>query len=258
MEVSETYKQVRSIKRGLDILAALNESGHATVAQLSDKTGVHRTTIYRILDTLKSLGYVREELGEECYGLTHKVQRLSSNISERTRVADAAAPCLRALMDEVDWPTSVGCYVGNSMVIEETTHGISPLFVHRVTVGTRSPVLCTAMGRAYIAFCGESERQEILSALTQADCPERRVASDQLYVRDLIAKTRERGFGFSFGDSNARFGSVAVPIRSEERAVGCINVVFFTTAVSRDAAIREYVSPLYRAAANIEASLALM
>lgn len=253
--MTEKYKQVRSIKRGLDVLAALNEQPNASVADISQQTGVHRTTVYRIIETLEALGYVRKGVSADTYRATHKVRRLSSSVDERTRIADAAAPRLSELLQEVVWPSSVACRGEDAMVIEETTHGRSPLFVHHVRVGTRSPVLSTAMGRAYLAFCDDAERDTILSALVRSDSLESRIARDHAYVERVIETTRDQGYGFSFGETESRMGSVALPIRKDGLAVGCINVVFLTKAVRRDAAANTYLAPLQRAAAAIEQDL---
>jgi IclR family mhp operon transcriptional activator len=255
--MTETYKQVRSIKRGLDVLAALNSRPNASVAEISQQTGVHRTTVYRILETLQALGYVRQNLSNESYRATHKVRRLCSSIDERTRIADAAAPRLDELLREVVWPSSVAFRGDDAMVIEETTHGRSPLFVHHVAVGTRSPVLSTAMGRAYLAYCDEAEREIALAALARSESRESRIARDPSYVERVIETTRSQGYGFSFGDTELRLGSVALPIRIEGVAVGCVNVVFLTKAVARESAAKTYLPPLQRAVDAIERDLRL-
>jgi len=55
------YKTVRSLLRGLDILQALNrcQLGRATSTELAQMTGLHRTTVRRLLETLIDAGYVR-------------------------------------------------------------------------------------------------------------------------------------------------------------------------------------------------------
>ena len=48
------YTSVRGLARGLQVLQALNsmDSGRATSQQISDLTGLHRTTARRLLETL--------------------------------------------------------------------------------------------------------------------------------------------------------------------------------------------------------------
>ena len=46
------YTSVRGLARGLQMLCALNamENGRATSQQISDATGLHRTTVRRLLE----------------------------------------------------------------------------------------------------------------------------------------------------------------------------------------------------------------
>jgi IclR family mhp operon transcriptional activator len=251
----EKYKQVRAIKRGLDVLVALNQERNATVATLSQRTSLHRTTVYRVLETLEQLGFVRRGLGDESFRLTRQVCTLSDGFDASERIASVASPYLDELLDEVLWPSSVATPGADAMIIRETTHGRSEWFVHDVSVGTRSPVLTTAMGRAYLAFCGAQERAEILDTIARSDAAEAPLARDERYVNRVLETTRASGYGLSFGDTEAAFGSVALPIQTEERVVGCINVVFFTSSVPRQAAVRNFVPALQRAVAAIERNL---
>ena len=251
----DRYKKVRAVGRGLDILAALNKEPNASISQISELTGIHRTTVYRILETLEDLGYIRRALGDDSYRLTQKLRDLSRSVEDDAGIIDMAAPFISKVTDEIMWPSSIATAYRHQMIIRETTHGRSPLFVHAVHIGTSSPVLTTAMGRAYLAFCSEDEREHAIEEITHSLHPECRLASDKDYVKRLVNITRERGYGLSFGESEKRLGSIALPIRSSDHVLACINVVFFRSAVDQETAIRRFLPVLSRNAAAIEQNL---
>lgn len=252
----ETYKQVRAIQRGLDVLRALNARSDSAIPVLSARTGIHRTTLYRILDTLESLGYVRRSATDDSFRLTAQVRRLSEGYDDGERLAAAASACLRELLGEIAWPSSVATPREGAMVIRETTHGRTDVFVHDTTVGTRSPVLTTAMGRSYLAFCGCDERQELLSRVASSRSPDAALASDPVYVKRVIDNTREAGFGSSFGDAEPALGSIALPVHAGGCVVGGVNVVFLNAFVGRTSAVKRFVPALARAVTAIERNLA--
>jgi IclR family mhp operon transcriptional activator len=254
-EGDEKYKQVRAIKRGLDVLVALNALTTASIAALSASTGIHRTTMYRVLETLETLGYVRRSLTDDTYRLTSQVRTLSEGYDESERIASASSRSLKTLLEEIAWPSSVATHRRDAMIIRETTHGRGALFVHDVGVGTRSPVLTSALGRAYLAYCSDEEREDILNMVAASGSPEAPLARDAHYVNDVIKTTREAGYGFSFGESIAKLGSVAMPISSNSRILGCVNVVFLTGIVSRQSAVQKFVPALERAVATIQRNL---
>ena len=71
------YALVRGLTRGLDLLKALNsqEGGRSTLAQLAEVTGLHRTTVRRLLETLIAEGYV---VGPEIFSLPLPAARLAA------------------------------------------------------------------------------------------------------------------------------------------------------------------------------------
>jgi DNA-binding transcriptional ArsR family regulator len=68
---------VRGLQRGLQVLRVLNEKNYASVLEINRATGLPRTTIYRLLDTLIDAGYVKFGNREEGYCLTVQVRTLS-------------------------------------------------------------------------------------------------------------------------------------------------------------------------------------
>ena len=84
------YALVRGLTRGLDLLKALNsqEGGRSTLAQLAEVTGLHRTTVRRLLETLIAEGYVRRSASDDRYCLALNVRSLAEAIAHK---ADALA-----------------------------------------------------------------------------------------------------------------------------------------------------------------------
>ena len=52
------HRNVRALSRGLALIAELNAAGPSNVVQLANRTGLNRTTCYRLLETLRDDGYV--------------------------------------------------------------------------------------------------------------------------------------------------------------------------------------------------------
>ena len=75
------HRNVRALSRGLALIAELNASGPSNVVQLAKRTGLNRTTCYRLLDTLREDGYVTFDETNALFGLTPQVRSL-----ERRRV----------------------------------------------------------------------------------------------------------------------------------------------------------------------------
>ncbi len=161
------YVNVRGLSRGLRVLQALNamERGRATALQLSQATGLHRTTVRRLLETLVEDGFVRRSTSDDTFRLALAVRSLSEGFTDDERIATVAPPIMGQLMQSVVWPSDLTTPDGDAMIIRETTHRFSPLSFHRAMVGRRLPMLFTAAGRAYFGTCPDAEREDILELL---------------------------------------------------------------------------------------------
>ncbi len=256
-----TYTNVRGLARGLQVLRALNamEDGHATSQQLADLTGLHRTTVRRLLETLMEEGFVRRSTSDDSFRLTLAVRSLSEGFTDTERIATVAPPIMGQLLQRVAWPSDLTTPDGDAMIIRETTHRFSRLSFHRAMVGRRLPMLLTAAGRAYFAMCPDEEREDILELLRSGvgGDEQQAFARNDALVRKLIRRVRDDGFGSNHGDwtAQAKIGAVAVAISADERVIASLNVIFLSRAVRLEDAVRRYVPELQKAALDIADAL---
>ncbi|BEH12979.1 MULTISPECIES: DNA-binding transcriptional regulator [Marinobacter] len=260
MEPSSTanYKTVRGLTRGLTVLNALNrELVGATPSRLSELTGIHRTTVRRLLETLQSEGYVRRSPSDDSYRLTMKVRELSEGFRDDHWISAVAAPLLGELLNEVLWPTDLTTLEADAMVVRETTHRFSRLSFHRSMVGRRLPLLETASGLAYLAFCPEKERNELIQLLARQQGREGEIARDTKALNNLLLRTQRKGFGENYQDWDLeqRIASIAIPIRSGDEVLACLNLVYIAEAMTIDDAAAKYLPAMNRTRAKIEEAL---
>jgi IclR family mhp operon transcriptional activator len=249
------YKTVRGLTRGLQLLNTLNRlDGGASPTRLAELTGLHRTTVRRLLETLQDEGYVHRSESDDSFRLSLKVRELSEGFRDEQWISALAAPLLAELLQEVVWPTDICTLDVDAMVVRETTHRFSRLSFHRSMVGRRLPLLLTATGLAYLAFCPDTERERIVELLASRNDEESRLARDPEALDNLLRKTRHRGYGENFMTWNKeeKIASIAVPIRGQQQLLGCLNLVYVAKAMSIEQAVARYLPALQRTAEKIE------
>ena len=254
------YSHVQGLVRGLDVLRALNctEGGWATANELSTQTKLHRTTVRRLLETLAAEGYVRRSESDNSFRLTLKVRELTEGFTDDEWIAQVAAPVLGELLEKIVWPSDLTTLDGDAMIIRETTHRFSPLSFHRSMVRRRMPLLYTASGKAYLAFCPDEERRQLLNLLIANRDEQSALARQDKLIERMIKKTRADGHGTNEGDwkQEAKIGAIALPIRRNGRVLACVNVVYLRRALSTQEAVKRYLPALRAAVSNIEGKLA--
>lgn len=246
---------MRAVVRTLAVLEALNTPVGATVVELSAATGISRPAIYRIIDALKDAGYVKVDHAGQRYSLTRAIRGLSQGFTDLDWVTEIAEPVMTELTKQIMWPTDLGTYIDDCILLSATTRPLSAMTLDRGAVGQRFPVLGCATGLAYLAFCPQDEREEILRSLKRSEKPLNRVASDRAYVDRLVGETRSAGYGSRRRGLAHESNAIAVPIMVGQRVYGCLNITFSARAMTVEAAAERFLEPLQTSARDIASRL---
>lgn len=242
---------MRGALRTLEVLRALNVRNGATVVELSRDTGISRPALYRILETLRDAGYVGLDLSRRHYCLTMLVRGLAAGFNEEDWVTSVARPVLRTLQKQILWPVDLGTFMDDAMWIRETTRPSSTLTIDRGVVGIRFPMLRSASGRAYLAFCPDAEREQIVANILDAGETGAELARDRPRLDALIGEARRRGYGCRFGEEPLESGAIAVPILGDDHVLGCVTMTFIRRSMGPEAAAERFLEPMERAARAI-------
>ncbi len=248
------YHLVRGLERGLMVLHALSEMGEGTGAQLAKATGLPRPTVHRILQTLCRAGYTTRPGLRSPYRLTLLIRSLADGYKDEDWISQVCRPVLEELCDALVWPTDIATYDNGAMVIRATTHQRSVLSITRATAGFRIPMLTTATGRAYLAFCSESERKAILEMLGKTPGPDCEALKLKKEVEAELLLTRQQGYGLRVKGQVPKISTIAVPIISGKHVLACLNINWITSAMDVAVAVERYLPPLHDAAHQIEKS----
>lgn len=243
---------VQGLIRGLLLLRQLNERNHATALELSRATGLPRGTTYRLLDSLIEAGYVSRGARRGTYRLTVQVRALADGFNDEAWISEVASPVLADLGNEIVWPTDIGTFDRDAMIIRDTTHASSPLSINREKAGFRPPVLLSALGQAYLAWSPPQDQDAILTAIASSGQPDAGLAADRAAAMRLLQTVRRKGYGFREGGISPRTGSIAVPVLRGERPIAAINLHYILSALTEAEVVAQYLAPLQRAAKRIE------
>ncbi|MBV6274085.1 DNA-binding transcriptional regulator [Alcaligenaceae bacterium CGII-47] len=247
------YREVRGLSRGLAVLRALNAmpGGIGGVMELARMTGLHRTTVKRLLETLRIEGLVQHRDEGLSYALRFEVRRLSEGYVSSDWIDHVAVPAMRTHLRTLSWPSDLATPDAGFMIVRESTHRISLLSQHRAMIGNRIPMLISALGRAWLSWCTDGERQATLALLRERTDAIGEMAKDDAYVKRILRETRRRGYALNKGEwaAEANITAIGLPIRFGEHVVGAVNLIMPSQLVSDREIATRYV-PLLRSLAD--------
>jgi IclR family mhp operon transcriptional activator len=205
-------EEIRSVQRALLVLRVMNERAGWSLHDLHARTQLPKSTLHRLLGTLEHEKYVRSDPAVPGqYRLTSEVAQLSRGITEKSELAEAAAPLMIATTREIKWPLSLGVIDGDKIRVVFCTMPYSPYAIMPSASGRRYDLKHSALGRAYLAFCQPAERRILVESTNTWAPPEDRIA-DMRSLRAMVRDIRRQGYSIRYGLSNAESTAFAVPV----------------------------------------------
>ncbi|MBP0443797.1 helix-turn-helix domain-containing protein [Roseomonas sp. SSH11] len=248
-----SYEPVTALLRGLDVLRAVNRLNTAGVRDIHRLTGLNQPTIVRMLETLIHAGYVIRHPHQPLYMPTGKTLELSGGYALHRQIGVAAIPVMSRLRQAVGWPSDVGVFDGDAMVVAHTSRGEGRFLFERRT-GFRAPILATSLGRAYLAFCAEAERERALTLAARSPEPWNALAARPAEVAACLAGIRAAGYAtmddaYASREYGGLASAIAVPVLAGGLAVASLNLMYLRDAIGLEGVV-ERMMPLLREAAS--------
>ena len=208
--------------KGMSVLKAFDTSStHLTLPQIARATGLDRASARRLVLTLVHLGYVKQE--ERVFSLTPRILVLASGFLQARQFGKTIEPVLRSFSQQISDAISMAMIDGHQAVyVAHAGADTKPVSIG-FTVGSRAPLLHTAIGRALVAACSPEQARELI-----ANAPLERFTESTVLDRDAIAAdvalTAKRGFAFVDGEFEAGVAAIATPVRSESGETASLGI----------------------------------
>nr|WP_238295832.1 IclR family transcriptional regulator [Caballeronia novacaledonica] len=248
---------VPGLDRGLRILMEFSPREPVLGApELARRLEIPRTTVFRLLQTLESLGFLERVDKDRSYRLGVAVLRLGFEYLSSLELTDFGAPIIERLRDETGFTSHIVIRDGRDIVFvakaQSYESGFSSVRVH---VGTRLPAHATVHGRLLMSGLTFKELKALFPESKLQQYTERTPRTvTQLYK--LIQEDIQRGFVVSESSFERGISVVTAPVRDD---IGQVAAVITVTIPRAEITPRELASGLVekvRAAAD-ELSLRL-
>lgn len=260
-------KTIRAVARAVEVLQIVQASGGVSLNDIHRELGLPKATLLRILLTLQDAGMIWRRIVDNAYLASYSLKENARHLDDVSHLVEIASPILSQLTRRVDWPSILAVPRLDHMQVIETNSPHS--YFHHIPlgpIGFQINMIMSATGRAYLAFCSDSERAAVLARLRHSQRPGDAPAKDDAWVKRVLSATRKRGFGVRdpmFGGDFDRprrewddgRDSIAVPILVDERVLGVINLTWIQKVSTRSEIVAKHANELEQAAKSIAARL---
>lgn len=184
---------VQSVERSLSILEVLSEFENGLgITEISNKVDLHKSTVHRLLATLISKGYVKQNQENNNYILTMKLFELGNKKVEKMNILNVSRSYLQNLVNETNEVVHLVIREGHEIIYISKVESQNTIRMHS-KIGSRKPAYCTAVGKAMLAYLDEAEVKKIWDNSKIEKITEHTVTDFQEFMK-ILKTIKQRGY----------------------------------------------------------------
>jgi len=203
-------KITRTAERALDVLLCFSaETPALSMTEISEKVGINKSTIHRLLATLEEKRFVRRDPETGIYRLGFRLLQMANLTLEDINIRHLSLPYMKKLVEEFRETVDLAILDGDEVIFVDSVE--SPQRVKlAASPGQHLPAYNTASGKAILAYLSEEERIRIFKIYKSGADPK-----IELELRDFLddlSASKQRGYALDCESLEPGINAVAAPI----------------------------------------------
>lgn len=211
----------QSVGRALHLLIQLG-NGPASLDELAESTGVHKTTVLRLLRTLSDERFTFRDHSNR-YHLGSRIFELAAQGTDQREIRRIAGPHLTAFNRTYGRTTHLAAMEGGEVVYIDKleSHDQIRMFSR---IGLSANLNSTAVAKVILADLADSELRQIVTAMDFTRRTPNTITTPDRYL-DEIETVRAQGWAQDREENEPSINCLGVPIRGASgRVVAAVSV----------------------------------
>ena len=240
---------IKSAVKIFDVLELVMELNKITVTDASEKTGYTKSTIQRILNTLRYLDYIEQDENTLEYYPTFKLYTLGNHILINNTIKSTARAHMIDMAEIINETINLGILDNYRVVYLDKILSRSPLRVD-INSSMDIPIYSSALGKSMAAFSDD----EFSFGDNYQNFTKNTIGSDE-ELKTELAKIKKQGYSLDMEEFVEGLICIGVPILDKEnKAIASLSVSIPAIRFKEDR-LDEYVKLLKTYAEKIESDL---
>jgi len=217
--------QVQSLVRAVSLLEIFaGDKGELSLKEVAERTGLSKSTCYRLLATLEELDFIERNKARTHYRLGMKLFELGLIVQRRMDLRRQALPYLVDLAEKTGETSFLIIRDRDDALCIERVEGTYPVRALALNVGGRMSLHLGGGQRALLAQLPDEEVLRIVKEKGMPKFTECSVTDPQELLAEL-QRTRDLGYGRSWEDITPGVAAVGVVIRDyTSKAVAAVSI----------------------------------
>jgi IclR family acetate operon transcriptional repressor len=227
-------QQIKVLRKAFEILEVLHTGDREGIrlSKLSEEAGLPRPTVFRILRTLESMGYVAFDKACESYTISERLTDLGQPSTQAT-LTHLAQPALLRLLASFEQTVNLAVLEKDTVVKRDLIEGLRSVRVKTVAGLAISPTK-TALGKAILAYL-PAERIPALTRATHEGHAREESQAIPDRLSEEIEEIRRVGFAIDNEETEKGLRCVGAPVFDKSGApFGALSVSGSNSTINQE------------------------
>lgn len=220
------------------------------VRELAKELGANKSTIYRMLATLESLGVLRKSAVSEKYTLGLKLFELGNRVHIQSAFVSQTHPVLEKVAAEITETVHLGILKDQQVFMVDKIESPKGLKLNSV-IGTFSPAHCSGLGKVLLAHQNPEAQKQSMEHLKLTAYTDYTITKKTMLTKEL-ERIRTQGFAIDRQELELGLICVAVPIYNQLGQVVAALSAAGPSIRFREEKVAAYVATLQNGATVIQ------
>lgn len=224
---------VQSLERAAAILEQLTEARDGLgITELAELTGLHKSTVHRLISTLVTLGYVEKGANNEKYQLGMKLLHMGAAILDKMDLRVRAHDLLQQLSERVNETVHLVIPDGDTVLYIDKIDSNKTIRMYS-QIGRRAPMHASAVGKVILAYSPKDAVDKIIKKGLNRFTPT--TIADPQELIEHLKQVRNQGYALDQEEHEEGIRCVAAPIFNYmDEVVGAVSISSPTIVLTPD------------------------
>jgi IclR family acetate operon transcriptional repressor len=206
---------IKVIAKTFEVLETLNREPNLSLKEITERVEYPKPTVFRLLNTLSSLGYVEQDYATQTFTLSSKFFSFNNGTARGSDIITSAQPYMEELQNEFKETVNLARLVDNTAVYVNVLES-NQLFRICNSVGDHAALHSTAVGKAILAFLPDNKRKEILKNYSFVTFTKKTIKS-MSKLKEEIRKVKKQGYALDNEEGHDGVICIGAPIFNKDR-----------------------------------------
>lgn len=242
------YSSVKTAQKVFKLLEILAEKQPLKPTELINQLGLSRSNVYRLLETLKEMGYV-DKGGGNTYYLTYKIFMIGSSVLNINQLTFIARPYMAHLAEVSQENVNLAIMYENKVLYIDKIESKHYLKLDQ-PIGKTDPLHCTALGKVLLSGLSDIELEVFLRSHNLVPYTKNTII-DREVLAGVIRNVRRQGYAIDFEELSDGIHCIGAPIRNHtNKVIAAISISGPTVRLTKQK-MEELKGPLIETVAEI-------